>query len=550
MPEFSLNAKYVEELFNYYFYSIIAERGKIGALQFVCILVMASVFLSNLFLYLSERMIIYLKTHSVKKIRKEAFNKVSSLELAYFSDKRKGDIVSRITSDVLQVEMSVINTLTVIIKEPILLTVYVIFLFTMSAHLTLFTLIVLPISGLLISLIVKKLKKAAAESQVSMGMLVSMIDEALSGLRIVKAFNATSYVQQKFDRENTRYTSLIRIVSNRMSLVGPLSESMGVFVVIGILLYGGTLVLQQNSDLSASEFITYIILYSQILRPVKSISNAFSQVHRGIASGERVLELIDRKSAIEDKPNAVVLDAFRQHITFENVGFAYEEKQILQNISFTLHKGQTLALVGPSGGGKSTIADLIPRFYEPNAGVIRIDGINIQDVTIESLRAKMGIVTQETILFNDTIYNNIAFGLDTVSEADVVRAAKIANAHEFILHTEKGYQTVIGDRGMKLSGGQRQRINIARAVLKNPPILIMDEATSALDTESEQLVQEALSKLMENRTSLVIAHRLSTIQNADVILVIQNGAIVELGNHESLINKQNGLYKKLNQMQL
>jgi subfamily B ATP-binding cassette protein MsbA len=382
-----------------------------------------------------------------------------------------------------------------------------------------------------------------------MGMLVSIIDEALGGLRVVKAFNATPYIQKKFNLENTKYTSLIRIVSNRMSLVGPLSETMGVFVVIGILLYGGTLVLQQNSDLSASEFITYIILYSQILRPVKSITSSFSQVHRGIASGERVLELIDRKSAIADKPGAMPFQEFKREITFEDVSFGYEEKQVLRNISFTLHKGHTLALVGPSGGGKSTIADLIPRFYEPNQGRILIDGTDIRDITMESLRNKMGIVAQETILFNDTIYNNIAFGLENISEADIVRAAKIANAHEFILNTEKGYQTIIGDRGMKLSGGQRQRINIARAVLKNPPILIMDEATSALDTESEQLVQEALNKLMANRTSLVIAHRLSTIQSADVILVIQNGAIVELGNHESLINKQNGLYKKLNQMQ-
>lgn len=548
LPDFHLSIDYVLDLFNYYFTQVIKVYGQVGALIFVCLITVISVFLTNLFRYVAGITLAKIRATVIQKLRMRIFDQVSNLHLGYFSNERKGDILSRMTNDVQEVENSVVSTLKVAFKEPATIIGYFLVLFFMSFKLTLFTLIIMPISGTIISEITKKLKKRATQSQESLGHIVNILDETLSGMRIVKAFNARSFIRDKFGAEIRRYARLNVSMARKQELASPLSEFMGVTVVAGILLYGGILVLNNNSELKASEFITYIIIFSQILPPAKAISTALSTIQRGLASGERIFSTIDTQPAIQDKPNAKNIENFTHHIIFDQVSFAYEQEPILKNISFSIEKGKTVAIVGPSGGGKSTIADLIPRFYDPTSGSIYLDGIPLVDYKTESVRKLMGIVTQESILFNDTIFNNIAFGMPHASEEEVVKAAKIANAHDFIMSTPLQYQTVIGERGTKLSGGQRQRISIARAVLKNPPILILDEATSALDSESEKLVQQALTNLMQNRTSIVIAHRLSTIQHADEILVVQNGSIIEKGRHEELV-EQGGLYYKLTEMQ-
>ncbi len=548
-PTFSFSIDYLKDAFYYFFGKIITEYGEQQALFFICIIIISSVFLANLFKYLARRIMEYLRAHSIRNIRRDLFNAVSRLHIGYFSDKRKGDVLSRITTDAYEVEVSITNSLSAFFHDPFNIIAYFAILFSLSAELTFFTLIIIPLSGGLISLIAKRLKKDAFNLQHSLGVLISILDETLGGLRVVKAFNALPYVQQKFAKENDNYARTVRKMANRREMASPLSEVMGVMVVAGILFYGGNLVFQNQSELTASEFVGYIIIFSQVLRPAKAISGSISNIQRGIAAGERILEMLDVQPGIGNKKDAVKIAAFKEAITFKNVSFAYEEESVLKEISFELKQGETVALVGPSGGGKSTISDLIPRFYDVSAGEILLEGKNIQDYELDSLRKLMGIVTQESFLFNDSIFNNIAFGQPEANLEEVIKAARVANAHEFIMETKNGYETVIGDRGVKLSGGQRQRISIARAIFKNPPILILDEATSALDTESEKLVQEALNNLMKNRTSLVIAHRLSTIQNADNILVIDKGSIVESGTHATLVENKEGLYYKLQSMQ-
>jgi ATP-binding cassette, subfamily B, bacterial MsbA len=548
-PSFNLSIEYFKDFFNYHFGQVILEHGRQGALLFVCIIVVCSVFLANLFKYLAFRVIGALRAHVVKKIRHATYERVTQLHLGYFSNERKGDLMTRMTVDIQEVESSVVNTMTVVIREPIAIIAFFVVLFTMSVKLTLFTLILLPLSGLLIAGIAKRLKRAAQQGQESLSFILTIIDETLSGIRVIKAFNAEPYILDKFNQQNDRYAHLQRSIANKRDLASPFSEFMGVTVVALLLYFGGTMVLNQESELSAAEFITYIILFSQVLVPAKAMSAAFSNIQRGLVSGDRILQVIDSEPQVKDKPNAKVLPEFRHEIEFREVSFGYGDQQVLQDINLTIQKGKTIALVGPSGGGKSTLADLIPRFYDPTSGSILIDGHDIRDYTMESVRDKIGVVTQESILFNDTIFSNIAFNKTDATEAEVIAAAKIANAHEFIVQAPEGYQTVIGDRGGRLSGGQRQRLSIARAILQNPPILILDEATSALDTESEKLVQEALTNLMKNRTSIVIAHRLSTIQHADEIVVLQQGRIVERGTHEALLHSS-GLYAKLTQMQL
>jgi subfamily B ATP-binding cassette protein MsbA len=412
----------------------------------------------------------------------------------------------------------------------------------------LFTLILLPVSGFVIGRIVKSLKAQALASQNSFGVMVSYVDEAISGMRIVKAFNAIGYIQEKFNLENIKYSTINRAMARRQQLASPVSEFLGVLTLAGILIYGGSLVLDKDASITAAGFITYIGAFSQLLRPAKAISDSFSNINQGLAAGERVLQLIDTPSVVNDIDDPKTITEFKQDITFKDVDFYYGDKQILNTINLTVLKGKTVALVGPSGGGKSTLLDLIPRFSDASAGEILLDDENIKNISQSSLRNLMGIVNQESILFNDTIYNNIVFGREGFSKDDVEHAAKIANAHEFILKADEGYETNIGDRGIKLSGGQKQRICIARAVLGNPPIMLLDEATSALDTESEKLVQEALDHLMQNRTTVVVAHRLTTIQNADLIIVIENGKVVEQGNHQELLAEE-GLYQKLITMQ-
>ena len=548
LPAFSLTVDYFISVFNYYFLTVVDAYGKVGALVFVCSIIVVSVFLTNLFRYAAGLTLAKIRAQVILKLRMRIFDQVTGLHLGYFSNERKGDILSRITNDVQEVENSVVSTMKVAFKEPATIIGYFVVLFFMSVELTLFTIIAMPISGTIISEITKRLKRRATQSQESLGRMVSLLDETLSGMRIVKAFNARPIIRQRFEDEVSAYANINVSMARKQEAASPLSEFMGVVVVAGILLYGGILVLNNDSELRASEFITYIIIFSQILPPAKAISNALSNIQRGLASGERIFSIIDTPSHIQDQPNAQELQSFSDHIRFENVWFAYEEDDILKNINLTVEKGKTVALVGPSGGGKSTLADLAPRFYDPTQGTIYLDNQPLTSYTMESIRQHMGIVTQESILFNDTIFNNIAFGKPNASEAEVIRAAQIANAHDFILETSEQYQTLVGERGTKLSGGQRQRISIARAVLKNPPILILDEATSALDSESERLVQEALTNLMKNRTSIVIAHRLSTIQHADEIVVVQQGKIIERGRHEALVG-QGGLYSKLTEMQ-
>lgn len=534
--------------FNYYASLANQQFGAYGALKYVCIVIVISVFISNLFRYLAQRIMENLRIHTLLNLRKTVFDNVMDLHLGYFNGQRKGDIISKVSSDVQVVQYSVTGTLQVAFKEPLQLIAYLVMLFVISAKLTLFAMLVIPVSAFFISKIVKTLKAQAIAGQTSYANMISFLDEALSGVRIIKAFNGTNFVKKRFNDENDRYAGIMRAMARRQQMGSPVSELLGVIMVAIILLYGGNLVLSGSDEFGASEFIAYIAIFSQVMRPAKALTDAFSNIHNGIAAGERVLELIDTKSEVTDKPNAKKVTDFKKVIEFQHVDFAYGEKNILKHINLIIEKGKTIALVGPSGGGKSTLVDLIPRFMDVTAGQILFDGIDLRDLDQESLRTMIGVVNQESILFNDTIFNNITFSNTSATQQEVENAAKIANAHEFILKTESGYQTNIGDRGAKLSGGQRQRICIARAVLKNPPIMLLDEATSALDTESEKLVQDSLYKLMDNRTTVVIAHRLSTIQNADKIVVIDGGQIVEFGSHTELIQKE-GLYRKLIDMQ-
>lgn len=548
MPSFSFSVEYFTSMFNHRFLLVSEEYGKFGTLLFVCIIIVVSVFLSNLFTYLSGVVLAQVRAMVIKGMRMDIFQKVSHLHIGYFSNERKGDLISKMTNDVQEVENTVVQSLRVVFREPATIFLYFAVLFFMSFKLTLFTMLIIPISGAIIGGITKRLKKSAVESQESLGRIVNILDETLGGMRVIKAFNAERFVSRKFDLETDQYSDVNVSMARKNELAAPISQFMGVSVVAGILVYGGSLVLSGESDLSASDFITYIIIFTQVLNPAKEISRAVSSIQRGIASAERIFEVIDTPNLIRSSETPKSLTTFSDRIEFKNVSFSYGDTQVLTNIDFSLEKGKTIALVGPSGGGKSTLADLVPRFYDPSGGQILLDGIDLKDFSTSDLRSLMGIVTQESILFNDTVFNNIAFGLEGVTEAQVIEAARIANAHNFISQLENGYQTNIGERGSKLSGGQRQRLSIARAVLKNPPILILDEATSALDSESELLVQEALTKLMSHRTTLVIAHRLSTIQHADEILVIERGQIVQRGTHIDLMTK-GGLYQKLSTIQ-
>lgn len=538
----------IMKTFEYYVYVFINKYGTWGALKFVCLTIVGSALLGNFFRYLSQRIMENLRVHTLLNLRSSVFNSVMNLHLGYFSNERKGDIISKVSSDVQVVQYSVTGTLQVVFKEPLTLIAYLAWLFNISPSLTMYSLLVIPVSAFIISRIIKRLKQQAKQSQQVYGNMISYLDEALSGIKIIKAFNATTFIKNKFDKENKHYSDITKSMARRQQLAPPVSEFFGVTMVACIVLYGGNLVLNKTSPLSPAQFVTFIAIFSQVMRPAKAISDSFSNIHSGIAAGERVLSLIDEKPLITDSPDAVTVAGFNDAIRFEDVSFAYQEKPVLNHINLVVPKGKTVALVGPSGGGKSTMMDLIPRFMDPQQGSITVDGKNIKDVTADSLRGLMGVVNQDSVLFNDTIYNNIAFGKPDAKREDVEAAARIANAHNFILETENGYETNVGDRGTKLSGGQRQRICIARAVLNNPPIMLLDEATSALDTESEKLVQDALNNLMKNRTSLVIAHRLSTIQNADIIAVLENGKLIEQGTHMELIN-HNGVYRKLIDMQ-
>lgn len=539
---FEFSKEYFQNSFNHYLIQVIQDYGPHTTLLFICLGIVVLIIIGNTFRYMERMTASRIKVDIVKNMRMSIFSSVSKLHIGFFNNQRKGDLMSRFTNDMSEVESSVMNSLKSVWKEPITILVYLGALFYISVELSLFTLILLPVTGGVVAEIIKRLKKRAKQSQESMGRIVNILDETFSGMRVIMAFNARNFILKKIDDETSFHRKVNLSIARKNELSAPLSEVLGVIIIAVILYYGGNLVFL--GKLEPEAFMGFLVFYASLIQPAKNFSNGITSLQKGTIAAERIFSVVDIQPDIQSKPNAPVLKTFESNITFKNVSFAYETEKVLKNINLTIEKGKTLALVGPSGGGKSTLADLVPRFYDPTEGEVLIDGNSLKDYDLESIRQHIGVVTQESILFNDTIFNNIAFGMPHVSEADVIQAAKIANAHDFIAQTENGYQTFIGERGSKLSGGQRQRLSIARAVLKNPPILILDEATSALDSESEKLVQEALFNLMKNRTSIVIAHRLSTVQHANEIVVIQNGEIAERGTHDQL-NGANGLYRKL-----
>jgi subfamily B ATP-binding cassette protein MsbA len=522
-------------------------KGKIPTLGIICLLMVTSILLKNLFLYLSYYILNPLKNRIVNQLREELYDKVLRLPIGFFNEKRKGDLMSRMTNDVGEVEGSVVGTLEGWIRDPMTIIVTLIVLFTISVQLTLFILILIPVLGLVIGRVTKSLKKHSQEVANKYGETLSTLDETLGGLRVIKAFNIEKLLREKFVKTNEELLTAKNNIAYRRDLASPLSEVLGVFLFTAVLYYGGSLVLK-NQLLEASAFLGFLAIFYNIINPAKALSTSFSNMRKGAAAINRIEEILKTPITVDDNPNGKQLHAFTSSIEFRNVAFSYDDAVILDNISFTVTKGQTIALVGSSGAGKSTLADLVPRFHDVTGGEVLIDGVNIKDYSLHSVRSLMSIVTQEPILFNDTIGNNIALGYQQANNEEIIEAAKIANAHDFIIKKEGGYKSNIGDRGSKLSGGERQRLTIARAVLKNPPILILDEATSSLDTESERLVQDAINNMMQNRTSIVIAHRLSTIRHADEIIVLQKGKIVERGTHEQLL-AQNGFYRKLVEMQ-
>ena len=547
-PEFSLSSDALLETMNYYISAIIIAKGQKMALLFICAMLVFAFFLRNLTTYMASYYMASVRVNSIKDMRAAVYNKILVLPLSFYSRQKKGDIMARITTDLQEIEVSIMNYLDVFIKSPITIIAYFAYMLGVSWELTLFVLCVLPIGGIVIGKIGKSLKKDSKEGQTHLANIIANIEETISGLRIIKAFNAIDYTNEKFEEQNSGYSKLLKFVHRKRDLSSPMSELLSAVVISIVLWFGSTLILSGSASITAANFIAYIIVFSQIIPPAKSFSHGFYNLQKGMASAERVFEILDADEVIFEKDNAKHITEFIDSIKYNNVVFRYGKDDVLKNINLNIEKGKMIALVGESGGGKSTMVDLLPRFYDVCEGSITIDGTDIRDYKINDLRALMGIVSQESILFNDTVHNNIAFGMKNATREDVIEAAKVANAHEFIMQLENGYDTYIGDRGMNLSGGQRQRLSIARAVLKNPPILILDEATSSLDTESEKLVQDALLKIMSNRTSVVIAHRLSTIQNADDIVVLAKGHIVEQGKHDELIAK-NGVYKRLTDLQ-
>jgi subfamily B ATP-binding cassette protein MsbA len=527
---------------------IIVNKGKETALTYSILFVLFATIFKNLFFYLSLRILNPLRNNVLRQLRRDMFNKALSLPIGYFTEEKKGDLISKMTNDVNEVEASIIGVVETVLREPIAIISVLIVMFNMSPQLTLFLFIFLPIAGFLIGKVGKSLKKPSNDAQEKLGDILGTIDETIVGMRVVKAFNAESHQKSKFTKLNNMLFRVKNKIAYRRDAGSPMSESLGVLVVSIILWYGGKLIFTGDANLTGPVFITYIALFYQIINPLKNLSNVFYNMQKGAAALERVEDFLATPLTITEVENPVIIPEFKDAIEFKNVNFFYGEKQILKNINLRIAKGKTIALVGASGSGKSTLVDLIPRFHDVSSGTISIDGIDIRTANLFELRRQIGVVSQEPILFNDSITNNINLGTGGKSEEEIKTAAQIANAHNFILQKSEGYNTSVGERGAKLSGGERQRITIARAVLKNPPILILDEATSALDTESEKLVQDALNNLMKNRTSIVIAHRLSTIYNADEIVVLHQGEIIERGTHEELMQLK-GSYYNLVQMQ-
>lgn len=547
-PDFALDTDSLLAMLDYLISYIIVIKGQAIALIFICLLLVLAFFMRNLTTYLALYFMVGVRADTIKDLRSDLYKKIMVLPLSFYSRHKKGDVMARITTDIQEIEVSIISYLDVFIKSPLTIFAYFAYMVGVSWKLTLFVLVLLPIAGFIIGNIGKSLKKDSRDGQNRFAGMLATIEETIGGLRIIKAFNAINYSSEKFDEENEKYTRVIKHVNRKRDLSSPMSEFLSSIIISIVLWFGSTLILDGTSAITAANFIAYIVVFSQIISPAKSFSQGFYCLHKGLASADRIFEILDAEEVIVEKDNALPIKEFKDSVVYENVGFSYNETEVLNNINMTVPKGKMIALVGESGGGKSTMVDLLPRFYDVCSGSIKVDGHDVRDLSIFDLRALFGIVSQESILFNDTVFNNIAFGMEHYSKESVIEAAKIANAHDFIMSLENGYDTIIGDRGMNLSGGQRQRISIARAVLKNPPILILDEATSSLDTESERLVQEALSKVMTNRTSIVVAHRLSTIRNADEIIVLAKGRIVERGKHDELVAR-GGVYKRLTDLQ-
>jgi subfamily B ATP-binding cassette protein MsbA len=546
---FEFNAGSLLNTLSYYLSRIISEQGVVSALGYICIIIITSIFLKNLFLYLSYYVLSPMRNSVMTRLRNDLYNKILSLPIGYFTEQRKGDLISRMTNDTTELEGTVVNTMEGLFKEPLTIIIILSTLVFLSPQLSVFLLIFLPLTGFIIGRVSRTLKKQSNAAAIKSGEGLSILDETLTGLRVIKAFNAEHILRNKFLSTNDALYHVKNKMNYRRDLASPMSEFLGVMVLCGILWFGGRLVLgQEGFALQPASFIGYIGLFTQIINPSKSLSSSFYNLQRGSAAIGRIEEILHAPLVVTEPVKPLALKDFSKTIEFRQVGFGYEDVVILKNINLTIKKGKTVALVGSSGAGKSTLADLVPRFHDVSNGELLIDGTNIRDYSLHSLRNQISIVTQEPILFNDTIANNISLGKENATEEEIIQAAKIANAHDFITRKENGYQTNIGDRGNKLSGGERQRLTIARAVLKNPPILILDEATSSLDTESERLVQDAINNMMQNRTSIVIAHRLSTIRHADEIIVLQKGEIVERGNHDQLITL-NKYYKRLVDMQ-
>lgn len=543
-PGQGLSLRNFELYFNYYLTGLILDYGRDKALLFVCAAILVIFFGKNLFRYLAMFFMAPTRNGIVRDIRAQLFAKLLRLPLGYFSEERKGDLMSRITADVQEIEWSILNVLEAVFREPIIITLSLVYMVYISPELTGIVFILITFTAFVIGGIGRKLKRSSSQIQERLGNIVTVVEEALSGMRIVKGFNAEAYQEQKFSAENNAYRRSLTHLLWRKDLSSPLSEFLGITVVTLLLWFGSRQVF--SGEMAAGSFFSFLFAFYNVIDPAKSFSRAFYDIQKGIAAMERIERILDAGTEMEENRNASPTEPFLQNIEYRNVSFHYraEDGPVLRNINLVIPKGKVVAIVGPSGAGKSTIADLLPRFYDPTEGQICIDGTDIRQLSLKGLRSIMGIVSQDAILFNDTILNNIVFGMENVRNEDVVLAAKIAHAHDFIMATEHGYQTNIGDRGSKLSGGQRQRLTIARAILKNPPILILDEATSALDSESEKLVQEALAHLMKDRTAIVIAHRLSTIQHADEIVVMKNGSIVQRGTHQELLQHE-GEYRKL-----
>lgn len=549
-PELSFDDNFLHGVLNY-FYTLFfgSDFSEIRFLAMLGGVTIMMNLLSNLFRYAAAMTVEKLRVTTICRIRNEMFTKIINMNVGYFSDQRKGDIMSRITSDVTVVQYCITNTLHVAFRDPLLIIGYLTLMISISWKISLFAIIFLPIVGIFIGSIVKRLRHPAKKSQESMGEMVSVLDESLSGIKTIKGYNAASIILNKFVSINDKFSNLVLSMARRQQLASPMSEFLGITAVAVILVFGGMLVNDPHSGVTGSGFIAFIAAFSQITRPLRSFIDQFAHINQGVAAGERIFAIVDALNEVEDMPDAKEFEGLKDSIEINNIHFSYDgSREVINNISIRVRKGETVALVGPSGGGKSTLSELIPRYYDVNNGEILFDGVNVKNIKQDSLRARMSIVAQDTILFNDTIEGNILMGRPSATREEVIEAAKIANAHNFILESPNGYDTNIGDRGAKLSGGQRQRISIARAVLKNPEILILDEATSALDTESEKLVQDALTKLLKGRTSIVIAHRLSTIYNADRIYVIDQGRIAEEGTHKELVEK-GGIYAHLIEMQ-